>query len=367
MRRLAAFVLALAALVFVIRPAHACGNAVLAEDPHHVTLRAANDALEEGDVGRARELASQVVAQTNDDALRGHAKRTVALSWIRDRNASKEDIDRETHALRNMLGGRDFPDPSLQAELGEAYARGGQDEAAYQTLSTLDAKDLMGSPYAYAALSRVAAKRGDTETAKRAAKRCAEITSNPSICRGEYPSPRLLRGNLFGYAVPGVLVVFALVRRRRASKQPWSEYGDKVFAALIVATIGFVFAYARSPMTTTLGTLAALLVIGVAQRLAFVAMVKRGRVPGFVLRDAAAEDVALPPVASFFHSGAQVLERVPDQSYREPARVGVLRLTPRRRGALALVIAGVFVLALFSACTMATMRTRTMSASASVR
>jgi hypothetical protein len=164
--------------------------------------------------------------------------------------------------------------------------------------------------------------------------------------------------------VPGVFALIALARRRRA-KHPWSAYGDKVLAAMIVATCAFVFASARSPWTTALVTAGALVSIGIAQRLAFVAAVKRERIAGYVLRDAAPEDGGLPAVASFFHSGRRVLERVPDASYREPARVGVVLLTPRRRGALALAIAGVFVLALFAGCSLLTMRS-TKSESASV-
>lgn len=370
MRRVLAFVVALAALLSLVsfgRPAQACENATLLDDPIVQKMQDAEEALAEGDVVRARVLAKEVAHRTApvrgpmEKDMSSRATRLVAISWVRDRNATPAEIDGAVQDLRRDLAERTVPDPQRQADLGEAYARNGEDTKAYETLAPLYEKDLIGSPYAFAALARVAAKRGDNATAVSAARRCSEVTTNASICRGEYPAPPLLRGHVLGYAFPGVLAVFALVRRRRA-KHPWAAHGDKVFAALLIATIGFVFAYARSPFVTTFGTLAALVVVGMAQRLAFVAKVKRERIAGFVLRDATAEDAALPAVASFFHRSARVLERVPDASYREPARVAVLRLTPRRRGALALTIAGVFVLALVGACTMATMRT-TRSAS----
>jgi hypothetical protein len=372
MRRIVALVVALAALLGVLRPADACSNEIVKDEPAVRQLRRAEEALFEGDVEHARDLAAEVaggkihVPSSMQKDLTSRATRIVALSWIRDAKAMPHDIEVATDLLRVDLASRDEPDAARQADLGEAYARAGQDEAAYQILRSLHEKDLIGSPYAYAAFARVAAKRGDPAKAEDALRRCMEITPSPSICRGAYPKPPLLRGNALGYAFPGALAIFALVRRRRA-KHPWSAFGDKAFAAIVIATCAFVFAFAREPWVTTLVTFAVLLVVGVTQRLAFLHAVKRGRVAGLVLRDATAGDVGLPPFSSVLHSGARVLERVPDASYREPARVGVLRLTPRRRGPLALALAAVFLLALVGSCAVLTARgAKSERASASV-
>jgi hypothetical protein len=365
MRKLVALLFALVALLVQLRAANACGNAVLADEDSHRKLSAANDALDEGDVVQARALAAEVERTTTEEGVRRHAKRTIALSWIRDRRASPEDIARETHVLGNIAGVSENADPSVLAELGEAYARGGQDEAAYRTLSSLANRDLMGSPHAYAALARVAEKRGDHGMAVLAKKRCAEITSDASVCRGEYPSPPLLRGHVLGYGVPGVIALLAFARRRRA-KHPWSTYGDRVLAAIVVATCAFVLVYARSPWTTTLVTFGVIVAVGILQRVAFLSAVKRERIAGFVLREPAAGDEQLPAVASFFHSMPRVLEHVPDATYREPARIGVLRLTPRRRAPLVLAVVGFSVLALLGTCSLLTARS-VKSASVSER
>lgn len=363
MRSLAAFVVALAfafamlGLLVPVRPAHACGNVTLEDDPAHRKLREADEALREGDVTRARTLASDVAggrttAELRRDLAKARAERIVALSFVRDRAATPDEIQRSIEELHRQLVMQQLPEPSLQADLGEAEARGGRDDDAYRHLSTLADRDLIGSPYAYAALARVAAKRGDMTTASSAAKRCAQITTDAGICRGEYPSPPLLRGKTLGYLLPGIVAAIALVRRRRA-RAPWSKHADGVCAAVVVLTIAFVFAYARTPWLTTSVTLVALAAAGVAQRLLFVSAVKRDRMPGWVLRAPAPEDAHLPAVASFFHSGQQVLERQPDASYRDPARVAVLRLGPRSRAARALVlVAAAIVLALVGASTL---------------
>jgi hypothetical protein len=355
MGRVVAFVVALIALVGLIHPANACENATASEFPAVKQLRRAEEALDDGDVERSRTLASEVAEGkvhlpfSMRDDLKSRATRIVALSWIRDPKAMPRDIEKATEMLRVDLAARETPDAARQADLGEAYARAGQDEAAYQMLRGLDEKDLIGSPYAYAALARVAAKRGDHGRADLARRRCSQISSNAAICQGAYPNPPLLRGNLLAYVFPGVLAIVALVRRRRKKDHPWAAFADKVFAALVVATCAFVFAFAYEPWLTTLVTFASLVVVGIGQRLAFVAAVKRGRVAGFTLREGTADDARLPVVTSFFHVGHRVLEEQPEAAYREPARVGVVRLSPRSAVARGFAIAGMLALVLLGA------------------
>lgn len=74
-------------------------------------------------------------------------------------------------------------EPSLQADLGEAMSHiahlHGQ---ALATLDKLAQKDLMGSPQAYAALSRLRAERGDVTGAAVAMSRCQGMAATPSVC-----------------------------------------------------------------------------------------------------------------------------------------------------------------------------------------
>lgn len=364
MRRLAALAIAIVVLaLFGAREARACGNATLRDEPAYVALRDAEEALEEGDIVRARELAMPVAdgkvrPRFLPEQASARGKRVVALSWVRDPASSADRVDAAIFALAKTSE----ESPRDDSALGEAFARAGMNREAYDTLEPLAKKDLIGSAYAYAALARVAGQRGDAETSALAKKRCSEITSSAAICRGEYPPPPFLRGKVLGYALPGVLAVFALLRRRR-SKAPWSTHGDKLAAAAILASCAAVFALARQPWAATLATATVFFVVARVQRVVFVRAVKRGAVPGFALRDRAPEDGALPIVRSIFQSGECVLERTPDAGYREPARVGVLRLAPRRRAPLVLAMAGFLTLALFGACTFAT---RSLSKSASV-
>ena len=356
MRSLVALIVALVALVGLLPRAHACENATVGEFPAVKQLHRAEEALEEGDVLLARGLATELAAgkvylpfsMRSDLESRSH--RIIAMSWIRDVNATQSEIESATESLRLGLMARDKPDAVRQAELGEAYARAGQDEAAYQMLRDLDEKDLIGSPYAYAALARLADKRGEHVRAQTALKRCAEIAGGSPICRGSYLKPPLLRGKLLGFVLPGLLAVTAFVRRRRRAKNPWSTFGDHVFAAIVVATGAFVFAFAEDPWLTTLVTFLSLVFIAVAQRLAFVTAVKRGAVVGWIMRDANAEDERLPIIRSFFHVGHHVLEREPDAAYRDPARVAVMRVSPRSAAARTLVVAAVVGIALLGAC-----------------
>lgn len=359
MRSLVAVVVALVALLGLLPRADACENATAGEFPAVKQLHRAEEALEEGDVVRARDLATELASGkvylpfSMRTDLESRSQRIIALSWIRDPKATQEEIEQATESLRAGLMARDKPDAVRQAELGEAYARAGQDEAAYQMLRDLHEKDLIGSPYAYAALARVAAKRGDRTRADEASKRCAVIAGNAAICQGAYPKPPLLRGKMSGFVLPGLIAVIALFRRRRAvaRAKPWATYGDAIFAAMIVATCAFVFAFAEEPSLTTLGTLLSFAIIGTAQRVAFVSAVSRGAVPGWTMRETNAEDERLPLVRSFFHTGHSVIEREPDAAYRDPARIAVMRVAPRSAVARNVIVAAVVGAALLGACT----------------
>lgn len=103
-----------------------------------------------------------------------------------DEWTAKGNLEWSIAALREIDAKRPN-DPAVQADLGEALSKvpHGQDEAL-KLLGTLAQKDLMGSPFAYAALAKIRTERGDTAGAETAMKRCEEMSKQPGVCR---PAP----------------------------------------------------------------------------------------------------------------------------------------------------------------------------------
>lgn len=92
------------------------------------------------------------------------------------------------HAIREIDQSRPN-DPSVQADLGEALAALPQSQGeALTILKTLADKDLMGSPYAYAALAKLKSSKGDSAGAEVALKRCEEMSRSPQICKPAVPA-----------------------------------------------------------------------------------------------------------------------------------------------------------------------------------
>jgi hypothetical protein len=74
-------------------------------------------------------------------------------------------------------------DPAVQADLGEALSKLPHGRAkAFELLSGLAKKDLMGSPHAYAALAKLESDKGDAKNAEAALKKCREMTKSPRVC-----------------------------------------------------------------------------------------------------------------------------------------------------------------------------------------
>ncbi|HEY1693915.1 MAG TPA: hypothetical protein VGG39_17230 [Polyangiaceae bacterium] len=96
--------------------------------------------------------------------------------------------------LRAIEGQRD-EDPLAIADLSEAMAHSPAFEnEAFTTLSDLAARDLVGSPHAYAALARMRAAHGDATGAVDALGRCEHMTRVPAaVCKA--PDGRLALGD----------------------------------------------------------------------------------------------------------------------------------------------------------------------------
>lgn len=368
LRSLSAAIAAVVALVVSVaspRLAHACGNAVLLEyDTRVKKLREAQAALDEGDVDTARDLAREA-GEEDDDGPVAHgsgdertmlgqrATRILALADVRDDRASEAARRDAADALASLRIARG-DDPVLAAAHGEALSRvPGREAEALAILAPLLDKDLLGSPFAYGALHRVARERGDARTAALALSRCQAMSGEARACRGDYPTRPLLRGKAIAYEAPAVVIALALALRllrrrglpgrgRSRVVAPWEGHADKLHAAAILAAGLHVFARPTAPVSTTLALAAVLLLGPVLERRLFFSAVRAGKIAGYTLRPTVPDDAHLPPLSSFFVASlsgtgartSETLERVPEgevpgPGYRDASRVPLLRVVPR--------------------------------------
>lgn len=383
-RSIVAFVVLLSALVVAAampRDARACGNAVMAADRQVALLVRAEAALQEGDLETARELASTVQDAEvwsgypvgRPELRRDRASRILALSYVRDVEATGEEIVSATETLRvrayEHLDG--LPEPSRQAEHAEAQSRlTHQQDEAFATLKSLYDRDLLGSPYAIGALQRLSRTRGNQQMAAKAFETCSKMIGPSYICEGRYPTRPLLRGEPSGYAYPGALFAIALAWRLRRSHRagaapaPWIGYATRLQTVVIAIAGLYLFTHALTPITTTLVVGALLALAFWIERRGFFAAVRRGAVPGFVVRATGPSDAHLAPLS--FLTGArseETLERIreaeeAEPGYRETARgPSLYRLVPKPRMPAgvygAVVIATMLAVGLLAAFTLA--------------
>lgn len=373
--------------------AYACGNAVsMSVDKRTATLVRAQEALDESDLDTARELAGEILEDAIETDLRGpqldwsveRAKRVVALSYVRDYDVTASQLVEAHDILRARLyDPKRMSSPSMEAEYAEAEARiANRQHSAHATLKSLAERDLLGSPHALGALNRVSRQRNDPATAAMAYGACAKmigatsswrLNSHPSIvCEGKYESSPLLRGRPSGYAIPGALFVAALAyrllrlrrsKRRDAQPSPWIGYAPRV-QTLAIAIAGFyLFARPTSPIATSFVVATLLALSFFVERRGFFGALRRGSIPGLVVRPTIGDDAHLVPLG--FLTGAkadETVERVYEESeaepgYRDPSRVPLFRLVPRHRlpagVAAAVLVATVFALALLAVSTLA--------------
>jgi hypothetical protein len=335
----------LVATLAVPHLADACVNAVLSTSDAYQKLMEAEEALDEGDVANARELAAEVAESEAPLAVGppvGRADAVVALSFVRDRKAGPQEIGSAIETLRARADWRN-QSPEVLADLGEAQERAGNDAEALAILEPLAERDLLGSSWAYAALGRAAHRRGEEDRAQGAFAHCRTIASVPSTCDGVPAKPSLLRWRNVGYGLPWLILTAASVRRHlggRRGRLPWKRHRAWAFHGVAFALAALAcLVGGRHPWAAA--ALAATSAFGLAtlQQRLFVGAVATGKIRGLGLRSPDPEDARLRRVAFFFGpSPAQTLEWEPDAGYREVARVPLLRLD-RRRPTRALVVA----------------------------
>lgn len=384
-RKLHAALLALVAAVLLLgapRAARACGNAVFIDLDKRVSiLMEAQAALDENDLETARELAQEVLTDSELADERGpklewaldRARRIVALSYVRDFDVTAPQIVEAQEMLRGRLHDpRRTRDPSMEADYAEAEGRIAHlQDSAYDTLKRLHAQDLVGSPHALGTLNRIARAKHDSATAAKAYDTCAKMIGPSVVCEGRYESGPLLRGRPSGYAIPGSLfaaaLAFRLLRLRRKKRpdaplKPWIGYARRV-QTFAVAIAGFyLFARPTSPIATSLVVATILALTFFAEKRGFFAALRRGSIPGFVVRPTIPDDAHLVSIGAFTGSKHdETVERVYDDGeagpgYRDPSRIPLFRLVAHHRlpagvGA-AVVVAAIFALALLAASTL---------------
>lgn len=143
------------------------------------------------------------VANAGDNPLETRALRVLALAVVRTNGrvnekavgiASKTEwtpsanLEWAVQAMREIDAKRPN-DPTVQADLGEALSKLPRTrQEALSILQRLAQKDLMGSPYAYAALAKLRSDQGDASGAEAAIKRCEEMSKVPGVCKAVTPA-----------------------------------------------------------------------------------------------------------------------------------------------------------------------------------
>ena len=342
----------LVAALAVPRPCEACINEVLSTSETRQKLREAEEAIDEGDVAEARELAATVAESEAGSGRVGSLRRAdaiFALSFVRDRSASQPEIESALLTLHARAEQR-HESPDALADVGEAEERAGHDAEALRILQPLAERDLLGSSWAYAALGRAAHRRGEEDRAQGAFARCRTMASVPSTCDGVPGRRPLLRPRNVGFALPWVILGAASLRRRLGRKRAlWKSHRARAFHVLALVAAAVACLFGRSPWVAAGIAAASAILLAAVQQRSFVSAVTGGRIAGLGLRQPDPADERLPVFGIFFGPAApQTLERVPDAGYRDAARIPLLRLE-RRRPLRAHVVAAVAVAMVTSA------------------
>lgn len=318
--------LAFLCAAFVAPPALACGEALLEDTEAVAKLKEAEAALEQGDVGLARALAQRI--ERDSDLPVNRTGRIRALSVIRDRDASHDEVEQATSELTSLYtkhGGLE-----LDQARGEGVARVGDAARAYAILAQYERSDVMVSAWGHAAIGRAARTVGDNDLARTAFSRCETTSTDAKICRGEYPGPPLLRGKAWAYAIAGFVLLLGAFLRKTARFAPWKDHAARPFAALVAAAAAVVFLFPRVPLAGIGACVVAVVTILFLQPRFFFRAARKGKVPDVVVRATTAEDASIPFVPFWLAHTNETIERVVHSPmYRTSAREPFLRIGKR--------------------------------------
>lgn len=184
---------------FAPAPADACENAVLATDEVIAGVKEAEKLLNQGKPAQARGRIEALLAgaegfdeQTpSAKGLTNRAMRIISLANVRidDRQGAfrKVTLANAVRFLSWLV--KDSPnDPAKKTDLGEALAKTDPPKAK-KILEDLANRDILTTPYAYAALARLRAADGDVKGRDEAIAKCKQMAKVESTCKLEQPKP----------------------------------------------------------------------------------------------------------------------------------------------------------------------------------
>lgn len=174
----------------------ACENAVLATDESVAAVQEAEKILNGGDPVEARRRIRQLLGGADEfnertpsaKGLTKRAKRILALADVRlDDLRSKHRKDFLSNAVwvLSRLADDSPGDAAKKADLAEALAKTNAGKAK-KILEDLAKRDVVATPYAYAALARLRASDGDEKGRDEAMARCKQMAKPEkveSICK----------------------------------------------------------------------------------------------------------------------------------------------------------------------------------------
>jgi hypothetical protein len=174
----------------------ACENAVLATDESVASVKKAEEILNGGDPVEARRRIHEILGGADEfdertpsaKGLTKRAKRIIALANVRldDLRSEHREVLLDNAVLVLSRLAEDSPgDAAKKADLAEALARTNAGKAK-KILEDLAKRDVVATPYAYAALARLRASDGDEKGRDEAMARCKQMAKPEkvrSICK----------------------------------------------------------------------------------------------------------------------------------------------------------------------------------------